>query len=84
MPSTSLKTDMTQEMETAIARLEALPESDQARIAEQINAFLTRLERLRDLVQEGLDSGPATPLDMDDIIRQGEARLAARQDEASS
>ncbi|NBC18517.1 MAG: hypothetical protein GVY18_14520 [Bacteroidetes bacterium] len=70
---------MTQELETAIARLQALPESDQARVAAQINEYLTRLERLREMVHDGLESGPATPLDMDAIIRQGEARLTALQ-----
>lgn len=75
---------MTQEMKTAIARLQALPETDQARVAAHINEYLTKLERLREMVHEGLESGPATPLDMDAIIRQGEARLAALQQQDAS
>ncbi len=30
-------------------------------------------------IQRGLDSGPASELDMEEIIRQGRARLAARK-----
>ncbi len=33
--------------------------------------------RLRELIQEGIDSGPGEPLDMDDIKQRGRARLAA-------
>ncbi len=47
-----------------------------------LNDYLTRLEHLRELVQEGLESGPATPLDMD--IRRGEAHLAALQRQTQS
>ena len=68
---------MTQVLQATIERLKALPDADQQHIASQSNAYLTRLEHLRELVQEGLESGRATPLDMDDIIRRGEARLAA-------
>ena len=68
---------MTPVLQATIERLQALPDADQQHIASQINAYLTRLEHLRELVQEGLESGRATPLDMDDIIRRGEARLAA-------
>ncbi len=68
---------MTQVLQATIERLKALPHADQEHIASQINDYLTRLEHLRELVQEGLESGPATPLDMDDIIRRGEARLVA-------
>lgn len=34
---------------------------------------------LRTEIQKGLDSGPAEPLDMDDVIRRGRARHAARK-----
>ncbi|MEM1095083.1 MAG: hypothetical protein AAGJ10_10805 [Bacteroidota bacterium] len=67
---------MTQEMQTAVARLQQLPESDQVRIGGQINAYLNKLENVRRMVKEGLDSGPPTPLDADGIIRRGRARLA--------
>jgi putative addiction module CopG family antidote len=30
-------------------------------------------------IQKGLDSGPAAELDMQDVIRRGKARLAARK-----
>ena len=75
---------MTQVLQATIKRLKALPNADQEHIASQINDYLTRLEHLRELVQEGLESGPATPLDMDDIIRRGEARLAALQHQTPS
>ena len=68
---------MTPVLQATIERLKALPDAEQQHIASQINAYLTRLEHLRELVQEGLESGRATPLDMDDIIRRGETRLAA-------
>lgn len=70
---------MTQEMRAAVHRLQALPEEDQTRIGNQINAYLTKLERLRELVREGLESGPATPLDMEAVIRRAEAKLDATQ-----
>ena len=34
-----------------------------------------RIERLRREIQKGLDSGPATPLDMEEIKRLARARL---------
>ncbi len=75
---------MTQVLQATTERLKALPDADQGHIASQINDDLTRLEHLRELVQEGLESGPATPLDMDEIIRRGETRLAALQNQARS
>ena len=75
---------MTQVLQATIKRLKALPSADQEHIASQINDYLTRLEHLRELVQEGLESGPATPLDIDDIIRRGESRLAALQRQTPS
>lgn len=35
--------------------------------------------RLKALIQEGLESGPATPLDMDEIIREARAEWEAEQ-----
>jgi len=40
-----------------------------------------RLEELRREIQKGINSGSATPLDIDEIKRQGRARLAAQQTE---
>jgi hypothetical protein len=34
---------------------------------------------LRAEIQKGIDSGPAGPLDMEDVIRSGRARVAARK-----
>jgi antitoxin ParD1/3/4 len=34
---------------------------------------------LRKEIQKGLDSGPAEPLDIEDVIRRGRARHAARK-----
>lgn len=74
---------MTQSMETAISRLRELPETDQAFLAEQINDYLTKLENVREMVREGLESGTATPLDMNAIIEQGQQRLADLRKNAS-
>jgi len=71
-------------MQATIERLKAFPNADQEHIASQLNEYLPWLEHLRELVQVGLESGPATPLDMDDIIRRGETRLVALQNEARS
>ena len=38
---------------------------------------LAEVERLRKAWQEGLDSGPARPIDFDDVKRRGRERLAA-------
>ena len=66
---------MTQVMQAAIERLQALPDTDQEDIAARILAYLARLEDLRAAMQDGLDSGPATPWDKDDFLKQAHARL---------
>jgi antitoxin ParD1/3/4 len=38
-----------------------------------------KLDQLRQDIREGLDSGPATPWDPDEIKRQGRARREARK-----
>jgi len=38
-----------------------------------------RLEELRREIQKGIDSGGATPLDMEEIKKRGRARLSAQQ-----
>jgi len=38
-----------------------------------------RLEELRREIQKGIDSGEATPLDMEEIKKRGRARLSAQQ-----
>lgn len=40
-----------------------------------------RLEELRREIQKGINSGSATTLDIEEIKRQGRARLAAQQTE---
>ena len=40
-----------------------------------------RLEELRREIQKGIDSGEATPLDMEEIKAQGRKRLATQQGE---
>ena len=37
-----------------------------------------RIERLRQEIQEGLDSGPVTPLDMEEVKRLARKRLPGR------
>ncbi len=36
-----------------------------------------KLEELRRLIQEGLDSGPSSPLDMDEVKRRARKRWEA-------
>ena len=40
-----------------------------------------RLDELRREIQKGIDSGEATPLDMEEIKARGRMRLAARREE---
>ena len=40
-----------------------------------------RLEELRCEIQKGIDSGEATPLDMEEIKARGRMRLAAQREE---
>ena len=54
---------MTEEMQTAVTRLQTLPEEVQADIAPKLNSYLNKLEDLRAAIQEGIDSGPAIPGD---------------------
>jgi antitoxin ParD1/3/4 len=37
-----------------------------------------KLQAIRAEIQKGIDSGEPTPLDMEDVIRRGKQRLAAR------
>ena len=40
-----------------------------------------KLQKLREEIQKGIDSGEATPLDMEEIIRRGKERVAAQKSE---
>ena len=42
-----------------------------------------KLERLRADIQAGIDSGPATPLDMEEVKAKGRRLLAKRRTEAA-
>lgn len=66
-------------MQDAIERLRELPDEAQGEIAPRLHGYLTRLEELRALIQEGLDSGPAEPLDMEAIKREARAELEAER-----
>ncbi len=70
---------MTKELETAIDRLQALPEPEQARIADRINGYLNKMEDLKLAIQEGLDSGPGREVDFETIKRRGRDRLAEQR-----
>jgi hypothetical protein len=61
---------MTEALKTAVARLAALPEADQERLGEQINVYLTKLERLRAMVDDPRAS-EARPFDLDRIAARG-------------
>ncbi|MBW4507839.1 MAG: type II toxin-antitoxin system ParD family antitoxin [Scytonematopsis contorta HA4267-MV1] len=37
-----------------------------------------KLQTLRAEIQQGIDSGESTPLDIEDVIRRGKERLAAK------
>ncbi len=41
--------------------------------------FPEKLQTLRAEIQRGIDSGEATPLDMEDIIQRGKQRLALKK-----
>ncbi|MEM1095037.1 MAG: hypothetical protein AAGJ10_10575 [Bacteroidota bacterium] len=71
---------MTQEMQTAVSRLQSLPEAVQENVAPHLNAYLNRLDDLRAAIQEGIDSGNDGPLNMAEIIA---AARAERDAEAS-
>lgn len=68
---------MSPAMQDAIGRLQALPDDAQEEIAPRLHDYLTRLDELRALVQEGVDGGPDEPLDVDAIKR--DARAAAER-----
>lgn len=50
--------------------------------ADETADYQRRLAELRELIQEGLDSGPSAPLDIEDIKRRGREILAAEQNES--
>lgn len=74
---------MTEEMQTAIIRLQGLPLSDQNRLAPRINDYLNKLEALRNTMQSSYQSGPAREFDAEDLKRRGRERLKAQQHNGS-
>ncbi len=44
-----------------------------------VEAREAKLEQLRAAIQEGLDSGPAVPFDLDEFLEERRAERAARQ-----
>jgi len=64
---------MTRVLRDAIAKVEALPEADQDRIARELIDYLDKLHVLRADVEIGirqLDAGEGRELDIEDVIRQ--------------
>ncbi len=64
---------MTKVLREAIAKVEALPEAEQDRIARELIDYLDKLNALRSEVQIGLrqlDAGEGRELDIEDVITQ--------------
>jgi hypothetical protein len=64
---------MTKVLRDAIAKVEALPEPEQDRIARELIDYLDKLSALRAEVQIGiqqLDAGEGRELDIEDVIKQ--------------
>jgi hypothetical protein len=69
---------MTRELETAIERIKALPESEQAQLGDRLNGYLNKLDDLRTAVQLGIDSlerGEGIPAD--EVFDRLEAKYRA-------
>jgi hypothetical protein len=67
---------MTKVLRDAIAKVEALPEVDQDRIARELIDYLDKLQVLRADVEIGirqLDAGEGRELDIEEVIRQARA-----------
>jgi hypothetical protein len=64
---------MSKVLQDAIAKVEALPEAEQDRIARELIDYLDKLNALRGEVEIGirqLDAGEGRELDIEDVIRQ--------------
>ena len=70
---------MNEEMITAINRLQTLPPTDQERLAPRINDYINKLENLREAIQMGIDSGPAKPFNIEDIVKRGNQWLETEE-----
>ena len=81
MPPTAVKLPSALEKFVASQVRESTHRSREAAIVAAVSHQKHRAEQLAWLqseVQKGLDSGPATELDIEDVIRRGRRRLAAR------
>lgn len=64
---------MTRVLRDAIAKVEALPNDEQDRIARELIDYLDKLDGLRADLREGirqLDAGEGREIDFDDLLRQ--------------
>ena len=64
---------MTKVLREAIAKVEALPESEQDRIAHELIDYLDKLSALRSEVEIGvrqLDAGESGKLDIEEVIKE--------------
>jgi hypothetical protein len=72
---------MSKTLEIAVAKAAALPEAAQERLAYELLERIDSLSALRAAVDVGvaeLDAGLGTPLDVEDVIRNGRAEYASR------
>lgn len=51
------------EFQTAVERLQALPDEAKADLGPKLNQYLNKLDDLRSAITSGLESGPAKPAD---------------------
>ena len=78
---------MTRVLREAIAKVEALPEADQDRIARQLIEYLDKLNALREDVQKGirqLDAGEGRELNIEEFLREMRAQYPKDCSHASS
>jgi hypothetical protein len=68
---------MVRTLEQAIAQLSRLPEADQEEIGRKLLTHVEKLNRLRTEIDKGLrslDEGKGVAVDIEDLIRQKNAR----------
>jgi hypothetical protein len=67
------------DFETAVQRLQALPDEPEAGIGSKINRYLNKLDDLRRAIQTGLDNGAPKPAD--DVFARLDAKYRGVVDE---
>jgi hypothetical protein len=60
------------EFQTAVGRLQALPDETKADLGPTLNRYLNKLDDLRSALTSGLESGPVRPVD--DVFDRLEAK----------